>query len=104
MKNAGVTPATLRAIHESFQVAHTLRHIQPAKRDEARFKDITTVIPPNSLIGVGGSFCQQLNDEEVQTLNAGGSVFFHGILMYQDIFDKWRYLGFGFRTIDNCII
>jgi hypothetical protein len=96
--NAGVTPATLQGINDSFEVAHSLRHIQPAKQEAARFREKRTVIPPNSEIGVGGEYNQSLADEEISILNAGGSIFFYGILQYRDIFGDFRYLGFGFRT------
>ena len=96
--NAGTTPTRLLGISESFSVSQTLSPIRPITLTEARFRERRTVIPPNSEIGIGGDWNSPLADEEVHTLNAEGNVFFHGIVMYEDIFGQPRYLGFGFRT------
>jgi hypothetical protein len=99
VKNAGVTPATLLGISECFKVEQTLRGITPLTLETARFSDKRTVIPPNSEIGIGCSWTSPLDDEEVRKLNAESSIFFHGIVMYEDIFGQTRYLGFGLRTV-----
>jgi hypothetical protein len=99
VKNAGVTPATLLGISECFKVEQTLRGITPLTLKTARFSAKRTVVPPNSEIGIGCSWISPLDDEEMRKLNAESSIFFHGIVMYEDIFGQLCYLGFGLRTV-----
>jgi hypothetical protein len=99
--NAGMTLAEYVGIRETFAVAKTVRLIEPLQpRDETVRKRPMVVPPTKDQIATGyvEFWGTPLSDEEIQMLNEDGTVFFHGFLVYKDIFNLPHYVGFGFRT------